>query len=149
MLIWITNTGRKMLRSLIFVFCLHPFDRWTFDCRQLLQIMKDKSPVFKADRAANWFALTILWKSPYSMDVILLLRLNYRVHLLNWNVYWQKVGFQISCRLMTSQQIKNLFACRVLTSLLNAATSVVQMYKGIHPTTTNIHHPCVLLWTFE
>ena len=39
---------------------------------------------------------------------------------------------------MTSQQIENLFACRVLTSLLNAATSVVQMYKGIHP---NIHHP--------
>ena len=41
---------------------------------------------------------------------------------------------------MTSQQIENLFACRVLTSLLNAATSVVQMYKGIHP---NIHHPWV------
>ena len=58
--------------------------------------------------------------------------------MLNWNVYWQKVGFQISCRPMTSQQIKNLFACRVLTSLFNAATSVFQMYESIHP---NIYHP--------
>ena len=40
----------------------------------------------------------------------------------------------IYCSPMTSQQIKNLFACRVLTSLLNAATAVVQMYKIDHPT---------------
>ena len=59
-----------------------------------------------------------------------------RIHLLNWNVHWQKVGFQFSCSPMTSQQIKNLFACRVLTSLLNAATMVAQMYKIGH-----IHHP--------
>ena len=38
---------------------------------------------------------------------------------------------------MTSQQIKNLFACRVLTSLLNAATTVAHTYKIGHPIYTS------------
>ena len=53
-----------------------------------------------------------------------------------WNVLWQKVGFQFFAAQKRHQRIKNLFACRVLTSLLNAATMVVQMYKIGHPTTT-------------
>ena len=70
------------------------------------------------------------------MDVILVIIRLLRVHLLNWNVLLQKVGFQISCRPMTSQQIKNIL------TLFNCLSNV----REYHP---NIYHPCYILTIYS